>query len=49
MSAARAKQQKREALLEGVGKSKEMDTALPGKYTRILYDAFKRREAKILA
>jgi hypothetical protein len=37
-------------LPDGVGKySKEMDTALPGKHTRTLYDAFKRREASVLA
>ena len=26
-----------------------MDTALPGKHTRTLYDSFKRREASVLA
>ncbi|KAH9203824.1 hypothetical protein DL95DRAFT_230745, partial [Leptodontidium sp. 2 PMI_412] len=37
-------------LPDGVGKySKEMDTALPGKHTRILYDNLKRKEASVLA
>ena len=37
-------------LPDGVGKySKEMDTALPGKHTRTLYDGLKRREASVLA
>jgi endonuclease/exonuclease/phosphatase family metal-dependent hydrolase/ribonuclease HI len=37
-------------LPDGVGKySKEMDTALPGKHTRILYDGLKRKEASVLA
>src|SRR5205814_9763122 len=37
-------------LPDGVGKySREMDTALPGKHTRTLYDTFKRREASVLA
>jgi hypothetical protein len=37
-------------LPEGVGKySREMDTALPGKHTRTLYDSLKRREASVLA
>jgi hypothetical protein len=37
-------------LPDGVGKySKEMDTALPGKHTRTLYNTFKRREASVLA
>jgi hypothetical protein len=37
-------------LPEGVGKySKEIDIALPGKHTRILYDGLKRREASVLA
>jgi hypothetical protein len=37
-------------LPEGVGKySKEVDTALPGKHTRTLYDSLKRREASVLA
>lgn len=37
-------------LPDGVGKySKEMDTALPGKHTRTLYDSLKRREASVLA
>ena len=37
-------------LPDGVGKySREMDTALPGKHTRTLYDGLKRREASLLA
>ena len=33
-----------------VGKfSRELDTALPGKHTRTLYDGLKRKEAKVLA
>lgn len=43
---------KREArmLPEGVGKySRDMDTALPGKHTRTLYDGLKRGEASVLA
>jgi hypothetical protein len=37
-------------LPDGVGKySREMDTALPGKHTRTLYDGLKRREASVLA
>jgi hypothetical protein len=37
-------------LPSGIGRySKEMDTALPGKHTRILYDALKRKEASVLA
>jgi hypothetical protein len=38
------------ALPEGVGKySRRMDTALPGKHTRVLYDGFKRKGASVLA
>jgi hypothetical protein len=37
-------------LPDEVGKySREMDTALPGKHTRTLYDGLKRREASVLA
>ena len=37
-------------LPDGVGKySREMDTALPGKHTRALYDAFNRRELNVIA
>jgi hypothetical protein len=50
ISIARAMQGNTRTLPDGVGKySKEMDTALPGKHTRILYDTFKRKEASILA
>ena len=46
---ARAKEATR-TLPNGVGKySREMDTALPGKHTRTLYDTLKRREASVLA
>ena len=41
---------KARTLPDGVGKySREIDTALPGKHTRTLYDALKRREASVLA
>jgi ribonuclease HI len=44
------RQQRGRALPEDVGKfSKAMDTALPGKHTRDLYDKLKRREASVLA
>jgi len=44
-----AKQREKKALPEGLGKySKEIDIALPGNYTRRLYDAFKRREISTL-
>ena len=34
----------------GIGKfSKELDKALPGTHTRILYDGLKKKEAKVLA
>jgi hypothetical protein len=37
-------------LPDGVGKySRDIDTALPGKHTRILYDSLKRTEASVLA
>jgi hypothetical protein len=46
---ARIKREPR-ILPEGVGKySREIDTALPGKHTRTLYDGLKRREASVLA
>jgi hypothetical protein len=46
---ARTKRETR-TLPDGVGKySREMDTALPGKHTRTLYDSLKRREANVLA
>ncbi len=44
------KQQRGRVLPEDVGKfSKAMDTALPGKHTRDLYDKLKRKEASVLA
>ncbi len=45
-----AKQQEGRKLPEDAGKfSKAMDTALPGKHTRELYDKLKRRAASVLA
>ena len=45
-----AKQRSKKALPEGVGEyTRRMDTALPGKHTRMLYDSFKRLEASALA
>jgi len=45
-----AKQRQGRTLPQGVGKfSKAIDTALPGKHTRVLYDNLKRREACVLA
>ena len=50
MNVARELQQAKKTLPEGVGRySREMDAALPGRHTRILYDNLKRREAIILA
>jgi ribonuclease HI len=47
---AKAMQREKRTLPEEVGKyTREMDTALPGKHTRTIYDALKRREANILA
>jgi hypothetical protein len=46
---AAAQRQKDKTLPEGVGKHlKKIDTALPGRHTRTLYDALGRREANIL-
>ena len=43
-------EQEIKTLLDRVGKySRDIDTALPGKHTRILYDSLKRREASVLA
>ena len=50
INAARARQWGRKTLPEGVGRySRKMDTALPGKHTRRLYDSLKREEANVLA
>ena len=50
INTARAMQERERTIPEGIGKySRGMDAALPGKHTRTLYDAFKRREASILA
>jgi ribonuclease HI len=47
---ALAQRQPRGRLPESVGKySKCIDTALPGKHTRALYDALKRKESDVLA
>ncbi|KFZ14321.1 hypothetical protein V502_06139 [Pseudogymnoascus sp. VKM F-4520 (FW-2644)] len=47
---ARAKRETTRALPENVGKhSKRVDTALPGKHTRQLYDRLTRKEAGVLA
>jgi hypothetical protein len=44
------KQQQTRTLPERVGKySKQIDTALPGKHTRTLYDPLKRKEADVLS
>jgi hypothetical protein len=43
-------QKEKRTLPEGIGRySKEMDTALPGRHTRTLYNNLKRREASVLA
>jgi hypothetical protein len=45
-----AKQKHEWKPIEGVGEyTRKLDTALPGKHTRLLYNAFKRTEAGILA
>jgi ribonuclease HI len=50
INTARAMQGENGALPEGVGRhSRQIDTALPGRHTRALYDALKRKEASILA
>ena len=50
LGAARAERWRQYKLPDGVGKfSKKVDTALPGKHTRQLYDALSWREASILA
>ena len=50
INTAKSTRQEDRTLPEDVGRySKLADTALPGKHTRILYDALTRREANILA
>ena len=50
LNMVRAKQRTGKKLPEKIGRySKNMDTALPGKHTRTLYDTFKRKEANVLA
>jgi hypothetical protein len=45
-----AKRKHEGKLIEGVGEyTRKLDTALPGKHTRLLYNGFKRAEAGILA
>jgi len=50
INTARIKQWGRKTLPEEVGRYlRKMDTALPGKYTRRLYNSLKRGEANVLA
>jgi ribonuclease HI len=50
LSSARANQRNKKVRPEGISRySREMDTALPGKHTRMLYDGLKRKEANVLA
>ena len=50
INSAREMQQEERRLPEGIGRcSRQMDTALPGRHTRALYDALGRREASVLA
>lgn len=50
LNTVRAKQRTGKKIPERIGRySKNIDIALPGKHTRILYDTFKRREASVLA
>jgi hypothetical protein len=45
-----AKQRQQRKSIERVGEyTRKLDTALPGKHTRLLYDSFKRTDASILA
>jgi hypothetical protein len=45
-----AAQKEKKVLPQGIGRySRDIDTALPGRHTRILYDNLKRREASVLA
>lgn len=50
LNRARKKNQSEQGIPQDVGKySREMDSALPGRHTRKLYDALNRREASVLA
>jgi hypothetical protein len=50
LNVAKAKRRIDKTLPNGVGKHlKKIDTALPGRHTRTLYDALGRREANMLA
>jgi hypothetical protein len=50
LSIAKAERQRTERLPEGVGKySKKVDSALPGRHTRKLYDLLTWKEARVLA
>jgi hypothetical protein len=45
-----AKLREKRELPNGVGKYiRELDTALPGKHTLVLYNSLKRKEANVLA
>jgi hypothetical protein len=50
INTAKAKRQADKTLPDGVGKRlKRIDTALPGRHTRALYEALGRREANVLS
>lgn len=50
LNRVRAKHQREQHIPQEVGKySREMDSALPGRHTRKLYDSLNRREASVLA
>jgi hypothetical protein len=50
INVAKAERQDDKTLPDGVGKHlKKIDTALPGRHTRTLYDALGRRETNVLA
>ena len=50
LNIARSSQRTSKRLPDNVGKfSKKVDTALPGKHTRLLYNGLSRREASVLA
>jgi ribonuclease HI len=50
INTARTERQKDRKLPEGIGTySKQLDTALPGNHTRVIYDKLTRQEANVLA
>jgi len=50
LNIARLSQHTKKQLPDNIGKfSKRVDTALPGKHTRLIYDSLSRREASVLA